>query len=216
MGDACPWTPTAVFGAGLLQRGGTCGQASPVGVLTTQDRPCPVHQSSEASHPSPTAAPQAHRAQAGLIWPHSGVGWRAAAQVGLMPQYPPTCPAGDWLARLRVGAAQAWPGWQCPGWCRHSGHAQRGSHPQGRQLDLRLLFHLLGLSHPLTCLSSGHLAREAREATGLTWPPAGAWSGGAGSSGPRTAVGSRACLGTERSPRGYTPLGALWLRPWAA
>ena len=89
MGDACPWPPTAMFCAGLLQRGGTCGQASPVGVLTTQDRPCPVHQSSEASHPAPAAVPQAHRAQAGLIWLHSGVGWRAAAQVGLMPRYPP-------------------------------------------------------------------------------------------------------------------------------
>lgn len=131
MGDACPWTPTAVFCAGLLQRGGTCGQASPVGVLTTQDCPCPVHQSSEASHPAPAAAPQAHRAQAGLIWPHSGVGWQAAAQVGLMPRYPPACPAGDWLARLRVGAAQAWPGWQRPGCCGHSGHAQRGSPPPG-------------------------------------------------------------------------------------
>lgn len=35
------------------QLGGTFGQASPLGVLATQDRPCPVHQSSEASHPSP-------------------------------------------------------------------------------------------------------------------------------------------------------------------
>lgn len=55
-GDACPQTPTAMLSAGLPQLGGTCGQASPLGVLTTQDRPCPVYQSSEASHPSPRAA----------------------------------------------------------------------------------------------------------------------------------------------------------------
>lgn len=63
MGDACPQTPTAMLSAGLPQLGGTCGQASPLGVLTTQDRPCPVYQSSEASHPSPAPLPPSGRTE---------------------------------------------------------------------------------------------------------------------------------------------------------
>lgn len=47
--DSCP--PCSAPASPQL--GGTLGQASPLGVLTTQDCPCPVHQSSEASHPSP-------------------------------------------------------------------------------------------------------------------------------------------------------------------
>lgn len=87
-GSCPPWSVLA-----SPQLGGTCGQASPFGVLTTQDRPCPVHQSSEASQPSP-AAQRAHQAQPGLIWPHSGVGWRAATQVPPLPAR--ALPGNDW------------------------------------------------------------------------------------------------------------------------
>lgn len=184
------------------QLGGTCGQASPLRVLTTQDRPCPVHQSSEASHPSP-AALRAHQAQPSHIWPRSGVGWRAAAQVGLMPWYPPTRLAGDWPAGLRVGATQAWLGWAVS-WALRALRSCPARPPRRPAA-----WTLVPLSSAWTP-PSPHLP--------VLWPLGQRGSGGrcpglvigwssrpsVDGSGQWTAVGGRACLGAE-GPKGATP-----------
>ena len=76
----------------------------PFGCLATQDCPCPVHQCSEALRPPPP--PSGRTEPNPALYGHIRV-WGG----GRWPRYPPhVCPAGDWPAGLRVGAAQAWPG----------------------------------------------------------------------------------------------------------
>lgn len=141
-----------------------------------------------------------------------GVGWQAAAQVGLMPQYPPACPAGDWPGGLRVGAVQAWLG-LAVSWARRALRSYPARHPPPRWPAAWILIPLLSAWTPLIPTPACPLATQpALEAAVLAWSLAGAHrreadgSDGSGQWQRAMAVGGRACLGARGPWRGHTLL----------
>lgn len=138
-----------------------------MGVLTTQERPCPVHQSSEASHPSP-------RHPAGTpspAWPYMGTfrSWVAGGSPGGPNATVPPPPA-----RLGTGL-MAWWGlsrrgwaWQCPGHGRHSGHMQQGP-PARRWPAAWILIPLSSAWTPLDPTPACPLAAQPGSSGG-PWP----------------------------------------------
>lgn len=98
-----------------LWLGRTDGQAGPLGVLATQNCPCSVHQSSEASHLLPPPRHQRGRTEPNLaLYGHV---WCWAAGGGPGGPYATITPPlllGDWLAGGWGLSRHSWAG-QCPG-----------------------------------------------------------------------------------------------------
>lgn len=125
-----------------------------------------------------------------------------------MPQYPPASPAGDWLAGLRVGAAQAWLGRAASRALRTLRSCPVRPPPVASGLDSDSCF--ICLDSPIPAPACPLATRPGRLWEPLFWP--GHWLK------PEMeqwmAVDSRARLGAEGPQRGQTLLCAPWLRPW--